>query len=209
MAVFQHIRVKICGITRVQDALVAARLGADAIGLIFYPDSPRAVDVEKAADIVAALPPFVSAVGLFVNADPDQVRAVLKRVPLNLLQFHGEESPEYCAAFNFPYLKVARMQPDTDLPRIALDYAGAKALLLDTYVPDLAGGSGKVFDWSRVPRGLTKPIILAGGLTPENVLNAIATLRPYGVDVSSGVEAGQGIKDPSKIEDFIRKCRMG
>jgi phosphoribosylanthranilate isomerase len=197
-------RVKICGITRIEDALYAANLGADAIGLVFYAPSPRAVHIAQAREIVQALPPFVSTVGLFVNAEVAEIQETLQAVPLDLLQFHGEESPAYCAQFNRPYIKAIRMQTSTDLEKLAQEYATAQALLLDTYVAGVQGGTGIAFDWRQVPREFSKPLILAGGLNPENVQAAISQVRPYAVDVSGGVEASKGIKDPEKLIAFMR-----
>jgi phosphoribosylanthranilate isomerase len=197
-------RVKICGITRIEDALLAAKLGADAIGLVFYAPSPRAVHIAQAREIVQALPPFVTSVGLFVNAEVAEVQETLQAVPLDLLQFHGEESPEYCAQFNRPYIKAIRMQASTDLAQLAQEYATAQALLLDTYVAGVQGGTGIAFNWQQVPREFSKPLILAGGLNPENVQAAISQVRPYAVDVSGGVEASKGIKDPEKLIAFMR-----
>lgn len=205
-------RVKICGITRREDALAAARLGVDAIGLVFYPPSPRAVTVEQARQIVDALPPFVTVVGLFVNPEPEQVTAVDAQVGLDLLQFHGDETPEFCNGFGRPYIKAVRMREDVDLQRVAEQYASARGLLLDTYRPGVAGGTGEAFDWTRVPEGLAGAIILAGGLNPQNVGQAIAAVQPYAVDVSGGVEAAKGvakgiakgIKDAAKITAFMQ-----
>ncbi len=197
-------RVKICGITRVQDALAAAKAGADAIGLVFYDGSPRHVTVDRAAQIVAALPPCVTVVGLFVNAPRAQVEAVLAAVPIDLLQFHGEETPVACRGYGRRYIKAVRMREDVDLTTEAGRYADAAALLLDAYVPDRHGGTGTRFDWARVPRALEKPVILAGGLTPDNVAEAVALAQPYAVDVSGGVEAAKGIKDETKMRAFVR-----
>lgn len=197
-------RVKICGITRPADGIEAARLGADAIGLVFYAPSPRAVSVAQARAVCAALPPFVSVVGLFVDAPAAEVLAVLQAVPLDVLQFHGDEAPAYCAAFGRPYLKALRMRDGLDVAAEAQRYASAQGLLLDTYVPGEAGGTGQAFDWRRVPQDLNKPIILAGGLTPDNVAEAIRISRPYGVDVSGGVEQVKGIKSAAKMAAFMR-----
>lgn len=197
-------RVKICGITRPADGIEAARLGADAIGLVFYAPSPRAVSVAQARALCAALPPFVSVVGLFVDAPAAEVLAVLQAVPLDVLQFHGDEAPAYCAAFGRPYLKALRMRDGLDVAAEAQRYASAQGLLLDTYVPGEAGGTGQAFDWRRVPQDLNKPIILAGGLTPDNVVEAIRISRPYGVDVSGGVEQAKGIKSAAKMAAFMR-----
>jgi phosphoribosylanthranilate isomerase len=195
-------RVKICGITREQDLDAAAAAGADALGFVFYPPSPRFLAADRAAELIRQVPPFVSSVGLFVNPDPDFVRATLAAVPLDLLQFQGDESPEFCAQFARPYLKVARMRPGLDLLEFARTFASARGLLLDAYV-EAYGGAGQTFDWSLVPRGLPTPILLAGGLTADNVGSAIRKLRPWAVDVSSGVEIAKGIKDAAKIAAFI------
>ncbi len=195
-------RIKICGITRVEDGLAAARLGADAIGLVFYAPSPRAVDAVRAAEICAALPPFVTSVGLFVDPGEDEVRAVLARVPLDLLQFHGDESPEFCRQFGRPYIKAIRMRDDIDLFAERARYAEARGLLLDTYRPGVPGGTGEAFNWDRIPAELAGQIVLAGGLEPANVAAAVAQVRPYAVDVSGGVEASKGIKDAAKMAAF-------
>ena len=197
-------RVKICGITRVEDALAAAAAGVDAIGLVFAEASPRCVSADRARAIAAALPPFVTVVGLFVDAPAARIREVLGQLPLDLLQFHGRESPEECRQFGRPYIRAVRMVPGVDLAAEARRYAQAAGLLLDAYDPQLAGGTGATFDWARVPPDIGKPVILAGGLTPENVARAIQAVRPYAVDVSSGVEQGKGIKDAAKIAAFIR-----
>ncbi len=197
-------RVKICGITRIEDGLAAAAAGADAIGLVFDPASPRRVTPAAARGIVAALPPFVTAVGLFVDAAAEAVREALGAVPLDLLQFHGSEPPEFCRSFRRPYLKAIRMRPGVDPHADARCYADASGLLLDSFSPVAAGGTGECFDWSRVPGDLAKPVILAGGLDPANVAEAIARVRPYAVDVSSGVERSKGIKDAAKIAAFLR-----
>lgn len=202
-----RVRVKICGITRPQDALAAARLGADAIGLVFYPDSPRAVTIETAKAIIKVLPPFITKTGLFVNATPDEIHKVLDAIDLDVLQFHGNEEPEQCAGYPKPFIKAVRMQDNVDLNTAARRYADASALLLDTYVEGLHGGTGQVFDWSRIPANTNKPLILAGGLTPANVAAAIRQVRPYAVDVSGGVESAKGIKDAGKITEFIREVR--
>jgi len=197
-------RVKICGITRVEDAVAAARCGADAIGLVFYGDSPRAVTAQQARAIAAAVPPFVSVVGLFVDARPEEIRAVLDAVPIDALQFHGDESPELCAGFNRRYIKAVRMREGVDLGEYMTRYEMAAGLLLDTYQPGAPGGTGSSFDWSRVPREAKKPIIVAGGLTPDNVADALRLTRPYAVDVSGGVESAKGIKDAARIAAFIQ-----
>jgi len=197
-------RAKICGITRVEDALAAVAAGADAIGLVFYAPSPRHVEPKQAAAICAALPPFVTTVGLFVNADEEEVRGVLNKVPLGLLQFHGDEKAEDCRRFARPWIKAVRMAEDVDLTAVAAEYHGAQALLLDSYQKGVPGGTGHAFDWARVPADLEMPVILAGGLGPDNVTDAIRQVHPYAVDVSSGVEQDKGIKDADKIIAFMR-----
>jgi phosphoribosylanthranilate isomerase len=197
-------RTKICGITRIEDAIAAASAGADAIGLVFYAPSPRAVTAEQAQAIAAALPPFVTTVGLFVNADAAAVEAVLEQVPLDLLQFHGDEPADYCRGFARPYIKAVRMAEGVDLNVIAAEYDDARGLLLDSYQQGLPGGTGHAFDWARIPAGLAKPVILAGGLNPQNVTEAVLQVRPYAVDVSSGVELEKGIKDADKIIALMR-----
>lgn len=199
--------VKICGVTRIEDALVAARSGAHAVGLVFYAPSPRYVDPDTAAAIVRALPPFVTPVGLFVDAVQDEVRAVIERTKIQLLQFHGAETPEFCARFELPYMKAVRVRPEVDLLQYARDFADAKALLLDAYQEGLHGGTGSRFDWNLIPPGLPLPIVLSGGLTPENVTEAVRRVRPCAVDVSSGVEAQKGIKDAQKIAAFVKGVR--
>lgn len=197
-------RTKICGITRAEDALAAVAAGADAIGLVFYAPSPRAVSAEQAATIVGTLPPFVTTVGLFVDATVDEVVDVLQQVPLDLLQFHGDEAAAYCAGFARPWIKAVRMAEGVELERVAQQYSGARALLLDSYSKGVHGGTGHTFDWARIPPGLRMPIILAGGLDPENVSEAVRRVHPYAVDVSSGVELDKGIKDADKITAFMR-----
>jgi phosphoribosylanthranilate isomerase len=200
-----RVRVKICGITRLEDALAAVQYGADAIGFVFDSGSPRFIDGEKAADIAGALPPFVTKTGLFVDADAGFVHRMLEQVPLDLLQFHGEEESGYCGRFRRPYIKSVAMDADVDLAAVATVYSDASALLLDASVPGIPGGTGERFDWSLVPADASAPIILAGGLTPENVGEAIASVRPYAVDVSSGVEREKGIKDAARIEAFMQE----
>ena len=197
-------RVKICGITRKQDALDVVRLGADAIGLVFYPPSPRAVTAEQAAEIVRQLPPFITVVGLFVNASRGEIAAVLEQVRIDQLQFHGDESPEACAGHGRPWIKAVRMREGIDLHEVKRCYADASALLLDAYQPGKPGGTGAVFDWEDIPDDLRSSIILAGGLSPENVQMAIKQVAPYAVDVSGGVEQEKGIKDAEKIASFMR-----
>jgi phosphoribosylanthranilate isomerase len=196
-------RVKICGITRVEDALAAAEAGADAIGLVFAETSPRRVSLDEAAAIRRALPPFVTVVGLFVDAEAPQVTQALGRVALDLLQFHGAETTEFCRQFHRPYIKAISMREGIDVDAAARAFADAAGLLFDTHVAGVAGGSGVSFDWTRVPRDLPRPLVLAGGLTPHNVAEAVRRVRPYAVDVSSGVEQAKGIKDAHKIAAFI------
>lgn len=198
-------RIKICGITRVEDALTAAKLGADAIGLVFAGQSPRRVEPFRAAEIARALPPFVSTVALFVNPEPAEVDAVLNRLGPDLLQFHGEETAEFCRSFGKPWLKAIRVRPDTDLLQCATVFAGTSGLLLDAYAPNAHGGTGHRFDWSLIPAGLPLPMVLAGGLDAGNVAAAIRLTRPWAVDVSSGVEAAKGIKDADKMAAFIKE----
>lgn len=200
-------RVKICGITRVEDALAAARSGADAIGLVFYQRSPRHVSIAQARQLAGALPPFVTIVGLFVNAEAAFVREVLATVPLDLLQFHGDETAEYCAQFSRHYLKAIRVKPGVDLLQCAADFGSAQGLLLDAHVEGIPGGTGTAFDWALIPGKLPLPVILSGGLDAENVAAAIEQVRPYAVDVSSGVEAGKGIKDAAKVAAFINEVK--
>lgn len=200
-------RVKICGLREVETAVETACLGADAIGLVFYAPSPRAVDIETAGRIVRALPPFVSAVGLFVDADPDFVRQVLDSVSLDLLQFHGEESPAYCRQFNRPYLKAVRVKPGLNLLEYAARYPDTRGLLVDAWVSNAPGGTGETFDWALLPPELPLPLILSGGLNPGNVAGAIQRTHPWAVDVSSGVESGRGIKDVAKIAAFVEAVR--
>ena len=200
-------RVKICGITRVEDGLAAARAGADAIGLVFAAKSPRRLVIEQAVAIAAALPPFVSSVALFVNPEVAEVERVIREVRPDLLQFHGEESAEFCAGFRVPWLKAVRVKPETDLLQYATVFAEARGLLLDAYSPLAHGGTGHRFDWSLIPSRLPLPVVLAGGLDPANVAEAIRAVRPWAVDVSSGVEAEPGIKDAAKIAAFIKEVR--
>ena len=197
-------RVKICGITRPEDAAKAAEYGVDAIGLVFYAKSPRAVDTDMACRVVEALPPFVTTVGLFVDPLPQDVATILHRVPLDLLQFHGDETPAECGIYKKPYMKAIRMKPGIDLLAEAARYTDAKGILLDTYHPDLPGGTGEQFDWNRIPGSLGKPMILAGGLKPDNVWQVLSKIQPYAVDVSSGVEVAKGIKDAEKMAAFMR-----
>lgn len=201
------VRVKICGITRVEDALAAAAAGADAIGLVFYAKSPRAVDIEQARAILAALPPFVTSVGLFVDAERSELERILASLPLDLLQFHGDESVQQCEAFGRPYIKALRVKAGDDIAAQVARYPSAQGILLDAYVEGVPGGTGEAFDWSLIPQTLSKPLILAGGLRPDNVAEAVSRVRPYAVDVSGGVEASKGVKDVEKVGAFIRAAR--
>jgi phosphoribosylanthranilate isomerase len=204
-------RVKICGITRVEDALAAVNAGADAIGLVFYAASPRCVNIAQAKVIVDAMPPFVSVVGLFVNAKVSEIQSVISQVDLDIIQFHGDETPQdceqACAQINLPYYKAIRVKPDTNLLQYAIDFNAAKALLLDAYSEQAYGGTGHTFDWNLIPKNLPKPIILAGGLDVQNVAEAIRLTQPYAVDVSGGVELTKGIKDAAKIAAFMQAVK--
>jgi len=207
------IRVKICGITSVADAQIAVKAGADAIGLVFYTSSPRAVSIEQAREIAASVGPFVTVVGLFVNAEESFVQNVLANVALHVLQFHGDEAREYCEQFQRPYMKAIRMRPELDVVKTIDEYPDSAAILLDAYRPGVPGGTGETFDWQRVPTQASRPIVLAGGLTAENVALAIQSTqingldRVYGVDVSGGVESTPGKKDPQKVEQFIYNAK--
>ncbi|EPC03634.1 hypothetical protein L861_19050 [Litchfieldella anticariensis FP35 = DSM 16096] len=200
---FQRIRVKICGLTREADIDAAVAAGADALGFVLWPGSKRAIDEARLAELAARVPAFVTRVGLFV----DQEATLIERASahLDLLQFHGDESPAFCTSFGRPWIKALRMRDGLDLPAMADAYQEAQALLLDAYRPGVPGGTGETFDWSRIPASLAKPVILAGGLTPANVAEAIRTVRPFAVDVSGGVERSPGIKIPERIDDFLRQ----
>jgi phosphoribosylanthranilate isomerase len=202
-------RVKICGITRVEDAVAASGAGVDAIGLVFYAASPRHVEVQQARAICAVLPPFVSVVGLFVNAPREHVEAVLGEVPLDLLQFHGSEDCAACEGFGRPYIKAIGMQPGVDPGAIMQLHPRASGFLLDAYQPDIHGGGGLSFDWASFPEAGERPMVLAGGLTPENVALAVEQTQPFAVDVSSGVEQQKGIKSVEKIQAFMRGVERG
>ena len=202
-------RIKICGITREQDLAAAVAAGADALGFVFYPSSPRHVTVARAAELMTQVPAFVTKVGLFVNASPQDVREAMAQAPLDLLQFHGDEDAAYCAQFGKSWIKAARVKPGLDLLEYASAFAkarGVSGLLLDADVEGYGGG-GKTFDWSLIPRSLPLPVILSGGLHPGNIAEAVRTVRPWAVDVSSGVEAARGIKDVQKITEFIAGVR--
>lgn len=201
-----HPRIKICGLTRADDVRAAIDAGADAIGLVFYPPSPRFVSLERAEELARLVPPFVTTVGLFVNADPQTVRATLAAVPLHLLQFHGDEDEDYCRQFDRPYVKAARMRPGFDLLQYAIAFPSAQAVLVDAFV-DGYGGGGKTFDWNLIPSALPKPLILSGGLDADNVGEAVVRVKPAAVDVSSGVESAKGIKDAARIHAFVAAVR--
>ena len=200
-------RVKICGITSVDDALIAMKAGADAIGLVFYEPSPRCVNIEQAEAIARAVGPFVTVVALFVNASSDVIENILKRVPIHVIQFHGDEPAEFCEQFSRPYLKALRMHEDLDVDETMGLFNSASGILLDAYTPGVPGGTGETFDWQRVPKDSGRPIVLAGGLNPENIRRAVTETSIYGVDVSGGVERAPGIKDAQKIESFIRAAK--
>ncbi|MDX8400041.1 MAG: phosphoribosylanthranilate isomerase [Gallionellaceae bacterium] len=200
-------RIKICGITREQDLHAVAHSGADAIGLVFFEKSPRHVSLPQATALAHAVPPFVSLVGLFVNPSVEYVREVLAQVSLDVLQFHGEESPQFCAQFGMPYLKAVRVKVGVDLLQYAAEYKDAQGLLLDAFVEGTQGGTGESFDWGLIPQNLPLPVILSGGLHAANVTEAIKQVRPYAVDVSSGVEAQKGIKDAAKVAAFINEVK--
>ena len=198
-------RIKICGITNLQDAKVAIDEGVDAIGLVFCENSPRYINISRAKKIVENTTPFVNYVGLFVDAEKEYINDVLKEVALDTLQFHGQESEQACALYNKPYIKAIRMNKNINLSEEAEKYFSAHALLLDTYIEGLPGGTGIIFDWDLITKEIEKPIILAGGLNASNVKDAIKKISPYAVDVSGGVEVEKGKKDPSKIKEFINE----
>jgi phosphoribosylanthranilate isomerase len=202
-------RIKICGITRVEDAADAVRFGADAIGLVFYPPSPRAVSLAQAKAIVKSIPPFVTVVGLFVNQDRTTIEQCIDEVQIDLLQFHGDESAQACSGYTRPWIKAIPMREGIDIIEVEQIYRDATGLLLDTYKAGVPGGTGERFDWQRIPPSLASRIILAGGLDAQNVVKAIRQVRPYAVDVSGGVERSKGIKDAAKIEAFIAGVKRG
>jgi phosphoribosylanthranilate isomerase len=202
------VRVKICGITSVHDAVLAVNAGADAIGLVFYAPSPRAVSMELAKNIALAVGPFVTVVGLFVDAEEAFVRQVLAQVPLHVLQFHGHETSAFCELFERPYMKAIRMHPELNIEKELNAYPSASAFLLDAYSPGIPGGTGETFDWQRIPQKTFRPMVLAGGLTPDNVALAVSSTSVYGVDVSSGVESQSGKKDAHKIQIFIHNAKQ-
>lgn len=202
-----HTQVKICGLTRVQDAVAACTYGVDALGLVFYPPSSRHITPEKAAEIVRLLPSFVTVTGLFLDEKEQVINKVLEEVPLSLLQFHGTESAEFCQSFNRPYIKSVAMKSVSNVPGYTAQFTGARGFLLDSNVAGGAGGSGEKFDWSRVPTKFPAPLVLAGGLDCENVTDAVMHVRPTAVDVSSGVESAKGVKDHELMKNFIQCVR--
>lgn len=202
-------RVKICGFTRIEDAVYAAHLGVDAVGLVFYPPSPRHVEIEQAIRIVNALPAFTSVVALFVDEQEARIREVLARVAIDCLQFHGDEPAEACRVYGKRYLKAVRMQDGIDISALALHYHDAAGLLLDAFHPGAKGGTGSQFDWEMIPKKCDLPIILAGGLDETNAKLAVQSVRPYALDVSSGVEAKKGVKDSLKMAAFIKQVNEG
>ena len=204
-----RIRVKICGITRNEDAAAVTRSGADAIGLVFYPASPRYIEMNKAREIALSTAPFVTVTGLFVNAEPEAIETTLAAVPLGLLQFHGTESNSACKRWGMPFIKSIAMQAETDLQAQMDTYPDAAGFLLDAWQPQTHGGGGVSFDWDMIPSQAERPLILAGGLTPDNVGDAVRRVRPFGVDVSSGVESAPGIKSATKIEAFMTGVERG
>lgn len=198
-------RVKICGLTSIEDALLAVNEGADAIGLVFYEPSPRFVEIAQASEIGKCLPAFVTKTALFVNPSVEYVESVLAEVDIDLIQFHGDEPAEFCEQFSKPFIKAVRMQKTTDLKVLAREFSQASGLLLDAYVPGVPGGTGEQFNWSWIPKKLELPVILAGGLTSDNVKQAIKAASPWAVDVSGGVEASKGVKSPEKIKQFMQQ----
>lgn len=198
-------RVKFCGITRLEDAHLAVELGVDALGFVFYDKSPRYIAAERAAQIIRRLPPFVTMVGLFVDASAQEIARILSDVPIDVVQYHGAESADVCRRAGRRYVKAVRMSETVDLAAEAARYADAAALLVDAYDAEVVGGTGAVFEWSRVPAGLAKPVILAGGLEASNIGRAIDTVKPYAVDVSTGIEREKGIKDPAKMREFMQE----
>lgn len=202
-------RVKICGITNIDDAMQASDAGADALGFVFYEKSPRYITPEQANEIVAQLPPFITPVALFVDADEALVRAVISGSSRWTLQFHGNETPDNCECWGQPYFKAIRMKPNVDLMLEIKRFSQASAILLDAYKPGVPGGTGETFDWHLIPSDLPKPLILAGGLTVDNICSAVASVQPYAVDVSGGVEKEKGKKDPLKVIQFINGAKRG
>lgn len=200
----KRIRVKMCGVTNPVDAGHAIAAGADAVGMVFYSKSPRHISIPTAGEISAVMPPFISTVGLFVNSSHEDVSTVLSAVPLDLMQFHGDEDEAFCSSFNRPYIKAVRVKPETDLMQICREYSSARGILLDSFKKGKPGGTGETFDWSMIPENLPLPIVLAGGLDASNVATAVTTVQPWAVDVSSGVELSPGKKDRQKMQQFIQ-----
>ncbi len=200
------VRIKFCGFTNSNDIDIAVNLGVDAFGFVFYPQSRRAVSISEAVTLVSHVPAFATRVGLFVNASSERIRETFQACRLNLVQFHGEETPEFCDGLGFPYIRALRIYKGLDIEFEMAKYSGASGFLLDTYVEGLPGGTGELFDWDLIPRS-SQNIILAGGLTPENVRKAIDKLAPWALDVSGGIESKPGRKDPDKMERFVRACR--
>jgi len=205
----ERVRTKICGITRVEDALCAVQAGADAIGLVFYEPSPRNVSIETAQKICAVLPPFVTVVALFVDEQRNVIERICREVPISLLQFHGDEAESDCLGFSIPYIKAIKVRSESDVNVAETKFKSTLAILVDTYKKGVAGGTGELFDWSLLPQEHSKPLILAGGLTPQNINKAIRTVQPYAVDVSGGVELEKSIKDHEKISQFIKEVSRG
>lgn len=201
-------RIKLCGMTRLDDVRAADRLGADAIGLVFYPPSPRAVSVLRAAELARAASGFCTRVALFVDPSEREVAAVLSAVPIDVLQFHGDETPEFCASFGRPWIKALRVRDDADIEPALERHADAASLLLDAYKPGVPGGTGEQFNWDLIPERWRSRILLAGGLTPANVFDAVRRVRPWGVDVSGGIEAARGVKSLDKMTEFVRQVAL-
>ncbi|HFE37441.1 MAG TPA: phosphoribosylanthranilate isomerase [Gammaproteobacteria bacterium] len=202
-------RIKICGLTRAQDVAHAIDLGVDALGFVFVEKSPRCVKIKQAKSLIRHMPPFVQTVGLFMNQTEQEIREVLQEIPLNLLQFHGEEAARFCVSFNMPYIKAIPMGGGVDPLQYAAQHPDSSGFLLDSHALGEAGGSGDVFDWQKIPQGFDRPLILAGGLNVGNVCRAVQQVKPYGVDVSSGVEVAKGLKDWEKMAAFVRGVREG
>lgn len=199
-----RVRIKICGITRLADAETAVALGADALGFVFYEKSPRSVTVEQVRSITAQLAPFVTKVGLFVDPDEGQLRHILSELPIDIIQFNGQESAQFCESFQHPYIKAIRVADGMNLQEESSKYGSAAGILLDSYVKGVPGGTGRVFDWSLIPKTISRPLVLAGGLNAENIADAIRTVKPFAVDVSGGVEREKGIKDSDAMERFFK-----
>lgn len=204
-----RVRIKICGITRLADAHCAVALGADALGFVFYEKSPRNVTVQQVRVIIDELPPFVTKVALFVDPKEEQVRQVLSKLPIDVIQFHGEESAQFCQSFGHPYIKAIRVAAGSNLQEESSRYGSAAAILLDSYVEGIAGGTGRIFDWSLIPITIPQPVVLAGGLNADNIDEAIRTVKPFAVDVSGGVEREKGIKDSKAMQRFIKAVGQG